>query len=88
MCAGTALGRGAGGGRASVLVFEADDVVFAEVVTTLDFDQMQIRIGRILQPVQRFDRNVRRFVAAEQELFVADRTLAVPVTTVQCSLRR
>ena len=55
------------GRHAPVLVVEADDVVLAEVVAALDLDHHQRVACRILQPMLRLDRNVRRAVGVDVE---------------------
>src|SRR6185436_3871977 len=47
---------------ALVVVLDADDVVLAEIAAGLDFDQFELDLAGILQPVHRADRDVDRFV--------------------------
>src|SRR5205814_9914787 len=47
---------------APVVVLDADDVVLAEIAAGLDFDQFELDLAGILQPVHRADRDVDRFV--------------------------
>ncbi len=58
---------------AAVVVFEPNDVVFAEIVAALHFDDMHRLIERVRNSVYRANRNVGRFVHGQVELFVIQR---------------
>src|SRR5690606_16767214 len=55
-----------------VAILETHDVVLTEIVAALGLDQMDVRAGRILEPVHGAGRDVGRLVRLEQELRVAD----------------
>ena len=58
---------------ALVAVLEAHDVVLAEVAARLHLDELERQLARVLQPVLRPDRDVRRFVLRQEELVLAAR---------------
>src|SRR5687768_6849949 len=62
--------------RASKIVLKANDVVFAEIFTALDFDKNQIFLTRIFDAVSCADGNVDGFTSANSDL-----------TAVECDLR-
>lgn len=73
--------------RAPVLVVEAHDIVFAEIVARLNFDDFERNAARILEAVDLADGDIRRLVLAEQKVSLPRVTFAVPRTTIQCSAR-
>lgn len=54
----------------AVVVFKADDVVFAQVISTLDLNNMDRLVERIFNSMYCTDRNVCRFVHGHVENFV------------------
>src|ERR1700761_9453974 len=48
--------------RAFIIVFDADDVILAEITAGLDLDQFQQDLAGVFQPVDGTDRDVDRFV--------------------------
>ena len=57
----------------AVVVFQSDDVVLAQVVATLHFDNVHGFIERIGDAMHSADRHVGRFVNAQVKLFVIQR---------------
>ena len=51
----------------AIIVFQADDVVFAKVVSTLNLDDVRGRVERIRDAVDVTDRDVGRLVNAKIE---------------------
>jgi len=48
--------------RTLIVIFDADDVVLAEITPGLDLDQFELDLAGILQSVDRADRDIDRFV--------------------------
>ena len=55
---------------ATVVVFETNDVVLAQIVTALHFDQHQINHTRVFQAVFVTCANEGRFIGMEHQLFL------------------
>ena len=53
------------------MVFEADDVVFAEIGAGLHLDQVQRDLAGVFQPMGRAERDIARLVFGENDLLVA-----------------
>ncbi len=72
---------------ATVAVFEADDVVFAEIRARLHFDHVQRNLPGVLDAMTNADGNVGGLVFFEQERLIATRDASRARTTTQCSAR-
>ena len=72
---------------ALVDVVLADDIVFAEIAADLHFDHFQRHLPRIFELVPLRRRDVDRLVLADELALAVRTTLAVPLTTIQCSER-
>ena len=70
---------------ASVYIFVTNDVILAEILTGLHFDQVNVLGARVFQAMPGFHRYVSGFIRLEQKLLVTQATFATPLMTVQCS---
>src|SRR5579863_8693473 len=59
--------------RPAIIVFDADDIVLAEIAAGLHLDQFEVDLARIFQAMLGPARNIRRFVFVQDLGFVADR---------------
>jgi hypothetical protein len=70
-----------------VVVAEADNVVFAQVLAVLHLDNHQRDDARVLQAMLGARGHVGGLVGRDKLFFISAGDLAVPATTIQCSLR-
>ena len=56
----------------TVFILNPLDVILAEIITGLHFDQMNVFATRIFQSMQRLNRNVDGFVGINEHFLVAD----------------
>src|SRR5215813_10755025 len=59
--------------RAPIFVFEPHDIILAQIIAALHFDDAQRLRAGVLDAVARLDRNVRRLVRSHVEHVVAAR---------------
>src|SRR5690349_23895307 len=60
--------RFCGGLCSTEVVFKTNNVVFAEIITSLDFDKNQISIAGVFDPMRRTDGNIDRFAGSDQHI--------------------
>jgi hypothetical protein len=56
---------------ATVAVFEANDIILAEIAARLNFDQMKRNFAGIFEPVRGPERDVSRLVLGQHHFLVA-----------------